>query len=151
MQRSAPKQVLDWLGTDPSYRNAAQRVDTLLRLEATLQRAAPELGLCVVAIEGDTLTVATRSSGAAAKCRQLEPSLLAALRGTSLQVNRIRFRPQRSIRPPPAPAWTPRHIPESALAAFEAIGTPSGPGKRALTPLQQALARLVRRHRGGAK
>ena len=148
MQRSAPKLVLDWLGSDPSYRDAAQRVDTLLRLEAALQRAAPELGLAVVAIEGDTLIVATRSSGAAAKCRQLEPSLLAALQGTAAQVNRIRFRPQRSGRRPARPAWAPRRrIPESALAAFEDLGTPSNPGKRPATSLQRALLRLVRRQR----
>ena len=68
MQPSTPKQVLDWLSAEPAYRNAAAQIDTLVRIEAALRRAAPELALAVVAIQGETLIAATRS--AATICRR---------------------------------------------------------------------------------
>ncbi len=149
MQASVPKQVLDWLSAEPAYRNAAAQIDTLLRIEAALRKAAPELGLAVVAIQGETLIAATRSAAAAAKCRQLEPTLLAAVQETTAKVNRIRFRPQRTSRtrlPPIAPRAP---IPERALAAFAELGAATAAGRRTATPLQRALVRLVKRQRRG--
>jgi hypothetical protein len=147
MQPSTPKQVLDWLSAEPAYRNAAAQIDTLVRIEAALRRAAPELALAVVAIQGETLIAATRSAAAAAKCRQLEPSLLAAVQETTAKVNRIRFRPQRSSRKTLPPVAPRQAIPEGALAAFAELGAATGAGRRSATSLQRALTRLVKRQR----
>lgn len=149
MQPSVPKQVLDWLSAEPAYRNAAAQIDTLLRIEAALRKAAPELALSVIAIQGETLIAATRSAAAAAKCRQLEPSLLAAVQEATAKVNRIRFRPQRTSRPA-APVAAPRQpIPERTLAAFAELGAATGAGRRSATSLQRAMAQLVKRQRSG--
>lgn len=149
MQPSVPKLVLDWLGSEPAYRDAAAQIDTLVRIERALHEAAPELALSVVAIQGETLIAATRSAAAAAKCRQLEPSLLAAVQETSAKVNRIRFRPQRATRQAAPPAAPRRAIPERALDELAALSTATGAGRRTPTPLQRALARLVRKQRAG--
>ena len=149
MQASVPKQVLDWLSTEPAYRNAAAQIDTLLRIEAALRKAAPELALAVVAIQGETLIAATKSAAAAAKCRQLEPSLLAAVQETTAKVNRIRFRPQRSSRKTLPPIAPRQPIPERTLAALAELGSATGAGRRSATSLQRALTRLVKRQRLG--
>ena len=141
----AVRPAFAWLGEDPNCRQLALAAERLVALQAALVALAPLPGLIVLGLEGDgVLKVATPSAAAAAKLRQLEPSLLAGLVAKGWQVSHIRFRPRPASGAPPAPLAEPRApIPASALAGFDALvqGTPTG-------ALKEALTRLLRRQAG---
>ena len=142
MSGAATRLAQDWLADSSTFRQAAAQVDTLLRIQRALADARPDLPLTVVAIQGDTLVVATPSAALAAKCRQSEPSLRTSLQETWPQVNRIRFRPQRSTGAARRSAAPVRAIPAPALDGFDALR-----GQLGASPLRTALDRLLARRR----
>lgn len=144
MKPASAQSVAHWLDGEATFRELAARVDRLVVLQARLAEACPRIPLTVVAIDGETLTLQTRTAAWAARLRQMTPTLLDVARRGGAQVSRIRIVPQRAGLAEP-PARTPRAaVPRQALRELEqlrqAIGTPA---------LEQAIGRLVRRQRGG--
>ncbi|MEZ5739671.1 MAG: hypothetical protein R3E68_09610 [Burkholderiaceae bacterium] len=74
----------------------------------------------------DTLVLATRSAAMAAKCRQLEPSLLAAVRPVHPGLTRLRVKPMPGnplVDPPRAAATPGRRIQPHGLESLQ--GSPA--------------------------
>lgn len=144
---SGPQSAADWLGIDPEVHNLTLRVGRLIELQAMLTASHPGGGVQVLSLEGGTLAVAAANAAEAAKLRQREPSLVAALRRRGAAVERLRIRTQRNLDPNPSalrgPARSP--IPPAALAELGQLGAQLSPGA-----LQQALDRLVAKRRLGA-
>jgi hypothetical protein len=143
MNRVAPRHALGWLEQQAEFRALTDRAERLLELQADLRACAPGLALTALGLENDELLVGAPSAAAAAKLRQLAPSITSALVARGWKVKRIRFRPQPgSLGPVP-----PRHrmkdpIPADALAGLEALA------EQASDPaLKEALAHLVKTHR----
>lgn len=140
MTASAPRHPLRWLGQQPGFRDLTDRAERLLALQRDLQGCAPALGLLVLGVEEETLLVGASGAAAAAKLRQMEPSILACLRGRGWPLVKIRFRPKSmgTTTPRPAPRIKPP-IPDAALAQLhelsESVSTPA---------LREALASLLR-------
>jgi hypothetical protein len=140
MSSNAPRHPLGWLGQQPGFRELTDRARRLLDLQADLQACAPALGLQALGVEEQTLLVGAPGAAAAAKLRQMEPTILACLKGRGWQLERIRFRPRSRGSAPPAPA--PRikpPIPEAALEQLRALAESTGS-----PALRQALADLLR-------
>jgi hypothetical protein len=143
--RSHARPVFAWLGEDATARALALQADRMVALQTALALASPLPGL--VALELDAagvLRVAAPSAAAAAKLRQLEPSLVAGLRRRGWPVERMRVRPQPREGPAPPPAAPPRDpMPAQALAAFGALASeaPEGPLKNALQALLRHAGR----------
>lgn len=145
MQSPPPRQALGWLERQPEFRALTDRAARLLALQADLQRCAPARGLTALGIDDGTLLVGTVGAAAAAKLRQIEPTIVAHLALLGWPVRRIRFRPMAvgSVAPlPPAQVKTP--IPASALSEFETLS------EAASSPaLKEALRHLVDARRRG--
>jgi hypothetical protein len=142
MKRTAPRNVLGWLEQQSEFRALVDRAERLLALQADLSACTPSHSLVAMGIENETLLVGTPTTSMAAKLRQMEPSIVAALRDRGWQIKRIRFRPQppgsRQARPP-APLKAP--IPSSALAGLSRLC------EEASSPaLKEALTNLLRGH-----
>ncbi|MCP5266356.1 MAG: hypothetical protein H6934_09580 [Burkholderiaceae bacterium] len=135
-----------WLDDVPEIRQAAARIDELLRIQATLAKRFPALRLNVVALDEGTLTVATSTAAAAAKFRQSEPSLRSALAHDWPQINRIQFRPQRRHAPAPRPPAEFKAIPPGAADALATLGR-----SIEASPLRDSLLRLARRGAAGGR
>ncbi len=140
MTPTPSRHPLGWLGQQPSFRELTDRAERLLALQGDLQLCLPAQQVTVLALEDDTLVVAAAGSAAAAKLRQMAPSVLAGMRARGWSLARIRFRPRPPGSAPPRPA--PRikaPIPETALAGLQA------PSQQVANPaLQQALEQLLR-------
>lgn len=94
MKRTAPRNALAWLENQAEFQALADRAERLLALQADLSTVAPAHSLVAMGIENEALVVGTPNASTAAKLRQLEPSIAAALRDRGWQIKRIRFRPQ---------------------------------------------------------
>jgi len=144
MSSNAPRHPLGWLGQQPGFRDLTDRARRLLDLQADLQACAPALGLQVLGVEEETLLVGAQGAAAAAKLRQMEPSILACLRGRGWQLAKVRFRPRSrgTAPPPPAPRIKPP-IPEAALEQLRALAqsTDSPALREALDALLRSQAR----------
>ncbi|MCM5570774.1 DUF721 domain-containing protein [Burkholderiaceae bacterium FT117] len=140
---SRPIQTL--LDSDPALRQLARQVEDLVALQRALQEASAGAPVTVSGLAGGTLTVVVPSAAWATRLRQSEPSLLAALARQGMRVERLKIRPQRQARAaaPAAPPKAP--VPAGALAALDALRAGVGP-----SPLQEALDRLIARHRGSS-
>ncbi|GAA4402161.1 hypothetical protein [Quisquiliibacterium transsilvanicum] len=140
MSSNAPRHPLGWLGQQPGFKELTDRARRLLDLQADLQLCAPALGLQVLGVEEETLLVGAQGAAAAAKLRQVEPSILACLRARGWQLAKVRFRPRSrgSVPPPPAPRIKPP-IPEAALEQLRALAEST-----ASPALRQALDDLLR-------
>jgi len=138
------RSVASWLDAEPGFRALAARVDRLVALQARLAGACPGIPLTVVSLEAGTLTVMTPSAAWAGRLRQMTPTLLALVRQDCAQVSRIRIVPQRRASAAMRAAGAPRAaLPPRALADLaQLMAEVEGPA------LEQALANLVRRHRG---
>ena len=141
--RAAPRHALGWLEQQADFRALTDRAERLIALQTDLRQCAPGLALTALGLEDDELMVGAPSASAAAKLRQLAPSIASALQGRGWKVKRIRFRPQ----PGTHGSTAPRHrekapIPVGALAGLAALA------EQASDPaLKEALAHLVRTHR----
>lgn len=136
-----PRHPLGWLEQAPEFRALTDRAERLLALQSDLALCAPGRGLTALALEDGTLQVGTPGAAAAAKMRQLEPTLVDRLNSRGWSVRRIRFKPMRtgSVAPPAAPV--PRApIPPQALRALGALAIGA-----ASEGLREALERLSRR------
>jgi hypothetical protein len=131
---------LRWLAQQPGFRDVADRADRLLALQRDLQACASALELQALGVDGETLLVGARGAAAAAKLRQMEPSILACLRARGWPLARIRFRPRSAgttAAPPPPRARPP--IPDEALAGLRDLA------QKAATPaLRDAIDGLLR-------
>ena len=136
-----PRHPLGWLEQTPEFRALTDRADRLLALQADLALCAPGRGLTALALEDGALQIGTPGAAAAAKMRQLEPTLVAQLNTRGWNVRRIRFKPMRSGMVAPPPPWAPRApIPPDAQRALETLSV--GAVSQAL---REALMRLARR------
>lgn len=140
---NAPRSAIEWLDQESNFRELAQRVAGLARLQGQLNSSGLRFPIQVLAVENDTLVVATRSASQAALLRQQAPSLLAAMRqrGTDLRELRVRVRPDLHPRTAARPGIR-KPIPEHALSELSAIAAHSGESH-----LAQALERLIRHQR----
>lgn len=140
MRQPAARHPLGWLGQQPGFRDLSDRAERLLVLQSDLQGCAPMLGLQVLGIENETLLVGAAGAAAAAKLRQMEPSILGCLRARGWPIAKIRFRPRsRGTVPTPPPPRIKPPIPDAALSALEALEA------SASTPaLRDAIAALLR-------
>ncbi|MGD9943087.1 MAG: DciA family protein [Burkholderiaceae bacterium] len=143
--KTSARPIHSWLEQETSFRAVAARVDRLVALQAAIATACPRIPMTVVSIDGETLTVSTPSAAWAARLRQLEPTLRAALEAERAKVNRIRIVPQRTgMARAEAPKPPKRPIPSNALGELKALcETVEG------SHLKEALTNLLRRHRGG--
>lgn len=141
MNPTPSKHPLGWLGQEPSFKALTDRAQQLLALQGDLHLCVPAIALTALSLDKGTLVVAASGAAAAAKLRQIEPSVLACLRARGWTLSKIRFRPRPagSVAPPPAPR--PRApIPEHALAGLAALS------EQASDPaLREALERLLQR------
>ncbi len=142
--KSAARPLHTWLEQESSFRAVAARVDRLVALQATITAACPRVPMTVMSIDGETLTVSTPNAAWAARLRQLEPTLRAALQAKRAKINRIRIVPQRASGTQAAPARVPKQpIPTEALTALAQLrDTVEG------SPLKEALTNLLRHQRG---
>jgi len=138
------RSVTSWLDAESGFRALAARVDRLVALQTRLAGACPGIPLTVVSLDEETLTVMTPSAAWAGRLRQMAPTLLALVREDCAQVSRLRIVPQRRAGGPARAAGAPRTaVPPRALADLaQLMAGVEGPA------LKQALANLIRRHRG---
>lgn len=136
-----PRHPLGWLEQSPEFRTVTARAERLLALQSDLAQCAPARGLTALELDDGTLVVGTPGAGAAAKLRQVEPTIVGHLSLRGWAVRRIRFRPMPvgSVAPP-APRRPRAAIPPEALRAMEAISRDA-----ASEALGAALRRLARR------
>ena len=147
MKRTAPRSALGWLEDQAEFRALADRAERLLALQADLSAVSPAHSLVAMGVENEALMVGTPNASMAAKLRQLEPSIVAALRDRGWQIKRIRFRPQppgaAGSRPPPrlkAP------VPTEALKGLAQLR------EEASSPaLKEALTNFLRGHPGSRR
>jgi hypothetical protein len=137
---SSQQIAADWLSTDPAYRELALRIGGLVELQAMMSASYPELRVDVLSLEGGTLAVAARNAALAARLRQLEPSVVGALRRRGAAVERLRIRTR--LGHDAGAAATPSQprppIPQSALSALRDVGAQVEEGA-----LRQAIERLL--------
>ena len=133
MTPSAPRHPLGWLERQPEFQALTDRAARLLALQTDLRQCAQARGLTALGLEDDTLVAGTPGAAAAAKLRQLEPTIVAHLVQRGWNVRRIRFKPMPigSIAPP-MPISPKAPIPPDALESFRALGeSASNPGLKA--------------------
>lgn len=133
MTPSAPRHALGWLERQPEFQALTDRAARLLALQTDLRQCAQARGLTALGVEDDTLVAGTPGAAAAAKLRQLEPTIVAHLVQRGWNVKRIRFKPMPigSVAPP-MPISPKAPIPPGALEGFRALGeSASNPGLKA--------------------
>jgi hypothetical protein len=142
MKPPTSRAAIAWLRTESGFARLGEQASRLASLQQDLDRCLPALSLSVIALERDTLVVGAAHAAVAARVRQLEPTLVAALGRCGWKIDRIRFKPQ--WRPVAAPA--PRGAkPRPGAAAVAGIAALS---ERVEDPrLKAALQRLAARHR----
>jgi len=144
MKPQKSKQAISWLRTEPGFARLGEQAARLAALQEDLKQSMPTLALNVIALEKDTLVVGAAHAAVAAKVRQLEPTLVAALARRGWRIDRIRFKPQ--WRPlEAAPVRTVKNGPgPEATAGIEALSVLVEDPR-----LKAALHRLATRHRSG--
>lgn len=147
MTSAKPRNVIGWLESQPEFRSLTDRAAHLLALQADLRRCAPARGLTALGVDGDTVLVGTAGAAAAAKLRQVEPTIVAHLAALGWKVRHIRVRPLPVGAVAPRPAAVARgQIPASALEQFRIMSD------QASSPaLKQALANLLKSRSSGPR
>jgi hypothetical protein len=144
---TAPRSAIEWLDQESSFKELAQRVAGLARLQSLLNASGLRFPVQVLAVEGDTLVVATRSASQAALLRQQAPSVLAAMRGRGTDLREVRVRVRPDLHPRTAPRASARApISDDTLTQLGAVARQSGESR-----LAQALERLIRHQRRRAR
>ncbi len=144
MSAPAQRAAIDWLQTEPAFQGLASKISGMVELQALLNRAYPHGAVEVLSLEGDTLVVAAGHSAAAARLRQLAPSVVNAMQSRGVRVSQLRVRTRRGAdgdprRQPPAPRAP---IPASALEALHTLRQEARSDS-----LRDALGALLRQHR----
>ncbi|MGH1358731.1 MAG: hypothetical protein ACRBC3_08200 [Burkholderiaceae bacterium] len=141
--REPPKTAIAHLEGNEAYQAVADRVDLLRRTQQILDAHWARLGLTVLAVRHEGLLIGTVNAAVAAKCRQMEPSMIDRLKPLLPGLVQIKFRPQAKKAPTnAAPASRKQLISAAALADMNAAvaNMPEGTGR-------QALLRLLQRRR----
>lgn len=141
----APRTAADWLGANDALREATARNARLVGLQRAIDAATGgTLRLTAIALADGVATVTAPGAAAAAKLRQMEPTLRARLQAEGWAIERfhIRTQPPRFADRPPRRIKPP--IPAQGLDALDDLARSSEEG-----PMKEALARLLRRHRSG--
>lgn len=144
MPSPAQRAAIDWLQTEPAFQGLASKISGMVELQALLNRAYPHGAVEVLSLEGDTLVVAAGHSAAAARLRQLAPSVVSAMQSRGVKVSQLRVRTRRSA-PSDArrQAAAPRPpIPASAIEALQTLREEARSDS-----LRDALGSLLRQHR----
>jgi len=143
MKPPRSRNVLSWLTAEPAFARLGEQATRLAALEADVRRALPGLALTVVAFEHKQLVVGASHASMAAKVRQLEPTLIAALGRQGWTVEKVRFKP---LLRAPAAATARR---DKTAPGADAVTHISDLSQRIEHPgLKDALARLAARHSG---
>ncbi|HYF57883.1 MAG TPA: DciA family protein [Burkholderiaceae bacterium] len=146
LKPSASRPALAWLRTEPVFARLGEQASRIAAVQADLLETMPGLAVTVIAFEQDTLVVGARHAAVAARVRQLEPTLLAALRRRGWKLDRIRFKPQWQA-PPAAPVRRVKDSPGAdAVARLEELSEQVGEGR-----LRAALRRMAARHGTGPR
>lgn len=133
----------EWLRADPSFAHLGEQTRTLAALQDAVRRCLPGMPLTVVAFQGGRLVVGAAHAAVAAKMRQVEPSLIAALTRSGWVVESVRFKSQWQA-PETGPARALKPAPgASAIACVTALSE-----QVQHTQLRDALRRLAQRHGG---
>lgn len=129
---------------DPEVRELSLRVGRLIELQALLTASTGSAGIEVLSLENGTLAVAAANSSEAARLRQREPTVVAALRRRGAAVERLRIRTRRSPADTlAAVTGAPRSpIPAAAIEDLTRLGSELPVGT-----LREALTSLVARRR----
>ena len=141
----APRTAADWLGASDALREATARNARLIDLQRAIDAATGgTVRLTAIALAGGVATVTAPGAAAAAKFRQLEPTLRARLQAAGWAIERfhIRTQPPRFAERPPRRVKPP--IPAGGLDALDHLARSTENG-----PMKEALTRLLKRHRGG--
>ena len=93
MKPPRSRNALSWLTAEPGFARLGEQASRLAALEADVRRALPGLALTVVAFEHRQLVVGANHAAMAAKVRQIEPTLIAALGRKGWAVEKVRFKP----------------------------------------------------------
>lgn len=144
MKPTPARPVSAWLDDESGFRALAARVDRLVEVQAALHERFGQAPLTVVSLDAGTLTLRAPNAAWAARLRQSTPTMLQALRQRFAGIERIRIVTRRTGDASSRPAHAPRAaIPSAALRELDRLraGTDA-------PALGEALARLVRRHRG---
>jgi hypothetical protein len=143
MKPPRSRNALSWLAAEPAFARLGEQATRLAALEADVRRALPGLALTVVAFEHKQLVVGASHAAMAAKVRQVEPTLIAALGRKGWAVDKVRFKPLFR-----APAVSPARRDKPPPGA-EALAHITDLSQRIDHPgLKDALARLAARHSG---
>jgi hypothetical protein len=143
MKPPRSRNALSWLTAEPTFARLGEQATRLAALEADVRRALPGLALTVVAFEHKQLVVGANHAAMAAKVRQVEPTLIAALGRKGWAVDKVRFKPLFR-----APVASPARRDKPPPGA-EALTQISDLSQRIDHPgLKDALARLAARHSG---
>jgi hypothetical protein len=135
--------ALDWLRGDPSFAHLSEQARTLDALTEVVRSSLPGLPVTVIAYDNGRLVVGAAHAAVAARIRQVEPSLIAALTRAGWAVSAIRFKPQWQA-PAKTAARPNKPVPDAAaLAHVSALSD-----RVAHTGLRDALKRLAARHGG---
>jgi len=141
MKPTAARHAVRWLEREPGFARLGEQAARLVELQAELTRQAPTLALTVIALERDQLVVGAPHAAVAARLRQMEPSLVAALARRGWRIERIRFKPQWRPVPGPPPRAAKSAPGAAAIAEIRALS------ERVDDPrLRAALRRLAARH-----
>jgi hypothetical protein len=141
MKPPRSRNALSWLTAEPSFARLGEQAARLAALEADVRRALPGLALTVVAFEHKQLVVGANHAAMAAKVRQVEPTLIAALGRKGWAVDKVRFKPL--FRAPVANAPRRDTLPPGA----DAVAHIADLSQQVEHPgLKDALARLAARH-----
>lgn len=143
MKPTTTRQAIDWLQAEPAFAQVGEQSARLAAVQQALQRSLPTVALTVVAFERGQLVVGAAHAAVAAKLRQSEPSLIAALARNGWKVDTIRFKTQWKPDVPVRPRREKGKPGEAAVADISALA------RRIEHPgLSEALSRLARRHGG---
>lgn len=138
-----PVSALDWLHTDPSFASVGEQARALETLTALVRSVLPGQPVSVIAYDRDRVVIGAAHAAWAARIRQVEPSLITALRAAGWTVNSIRFKPLWQAQETASPRRIKSAPGEQAMAEVSAlVQRIEHPG------LREALARFAARHRG---
>jgi hypothetical protein len=136
-----PRHALGWLEQTAEFRALTDRADRMLALQSDLALCAPGRDLVALSLDDGVLLAGTPGAAAAAKLRQLEPTLVRQLGQRGWAVKRIRFKPLRVGMTAAVAPSTPREpIPAETRRALEALSEGAASER-----LREALRRLARR------
>lgn len=91
--RNLARPAIVHLQKDEVFQALSSRLELLQRTQQTLDENWPNLALKVLAVRHESLLIQTPNAALAAKCRQIEPSVIARLKPLYPGLTQVRFRP----------------------------------------------------------